>query len=324
MKNIFIYILLSFCNLLLAQEKEYTVIVRDIETYLPIENVTLTVSKTKQTYYSNAEGKVKFAVNGSSSLEVSEVMYEPEIIRWADLVKNEFIIYLKSKNNKLDEIVLSNEAPHKTLKKIITNSISKFTIPSRLKVYVREFFKLNGKYACYNDGLVNFQFSTENKKIKTTLLVEQNRSYGLVASDITNDLLGYNLNDIMEKYTSFSYLEPLLDPNTIKKYDYLVKILNSNSKYHILSATPKEEAKGVLDEFDIIYDVEKKIITQYTVRASVKRLADIKEKSLFSAKNYTKSTVTIGFRLSESNYYLIRANEMVAFYVMQNDIKKNF
>jgi hypothetical protein len=183
---------------------------------------------------------------------------------------------------------------------------------------------LNGKYACYNDGLVNFQFSTENKKIKTTLLVEQNRSYGLVASDITNDLLGYNLNDIMEKYTSFSYLEPLLDPNTIKKYDYLVKILNSNSKYHILSATPKEEAKGVLDEFDIIYDVEKKIITQYTVRASVKRLADIKEKSLFSAKNYTKSTVTIGFRLSESNYYLIRANEMVAFYVMQNDIKKNF
>ena len=217
MKGFYICILLCFYGAVFGQNKDYTVLIRDIETSLPIENATLVVSKTKQILLSNSEGKVTFTVNGSTSLQVSEMMYETEMVRWSDLVKNEFIIYLKSKNNQLDEIVLSNEIPQKTLKKIITNSIKKFTIPFRLKVYVREFFKLNDVYACYNDGLVNFQFSLENKKIKTVLLVEQNRSFGLVASDISDDLLGYNLNDIMEKYTSFAYLEPLLDSNILKK-----------------------------------------------------------------------------------------------------------
>ena len=324
MKGFYICILLCFYGAVFGQNKDYTVLIRDIETSLPIENATLVVSKTKQILLSNSEGKVTFTVNGSTSLQVSEMMYETEMVRWADLAKNEFIIYLKSKNNQLDEIVLSNEIPQKTLKKIITNSIKKFTIPSRLKVYVREFFKLNDVYACYNDGLVNFQFSLENKKIKTVLLVEQNRSFGLVASDISDDLLGYNLNDIMEKYTSFAYLEPLLDSNILKKYEFVIKTLNSNSKFQIMSATPLEDAKNVLDEFDIIYDAEQKVITQYTVRASPKRLADIKERNSSSFKNYTKSVVTIGFRLNESNYFLIRANEVIGFYVIQNDAKKSF
>ena len=324
MKGFYICILLCFYGAVFGQNKDYTVLIRDIETSLPIENATLVVSKTKQILLSNSEGKVTFTVNGSTSLQVSEMMYETEMVRWSDLVKNEFIIYLKSKNNQLDEIVLSNEIPQKTLKKIITNSIKKFTIPSRLKVYVREFFKLNDVYACYNDGLVNFQFSLENKKIKTVLLVEQNRSFGLVASDISDDLLGYNLNDIMEKYTSFAYLEPLLDSNILKKYEFVIKTLNSNSKFQIMSATPLEDAKNVLDEFDIIYDAEQKVITQYTVRASPKRLADIKERNSSSFKNYTKSVVTIGFRLNESNYFLIRANEVIGFYVIQNDAKKSF
>ena len=68
---------------------------------------------------SNAEGKVTFTVNGSTSLQVSEMMYETEMVRWTDLVKNDFVIYIKSKNNQLDEIVLSNENPQKILKKII-------------------------------------------------------------------------------------------------------------------------------------------------------------------------------------------------------------
>lgn len=324
MKSFCVSVLLCICSAVFGQNKDYTVLIRDIETSLPIENATLVVSRTKQILLSNSEGKVTFTVNGSTSLQVSEMMYETEMVRWADLVKNEFIVYLKSKNNQLDEIVLSNEIPQKTLKKIITNSIKRFTIPSRLKVYVREFFKLNDVYACYNDGLVNFQFSLENKKIKTILLVEQNRSFGLVASDITDDLLGYNLNDIMEKYTSFAYLEPLLDSDILKKYEFVIKTLNSDSKFQIMSATPLEEAKDVLDEFDIIYDAEQKIITQYTVRASPKRLADIKERNSSSFKNYTKSVVTIGFRLNESNYFLIRANEVVGFYVIQNDAKKSF
>lgn len=324
MKSFYILILWCVSCSLFGQSKNYTVLVRDLETSLPIENATLVVSKTKQTLFTNKEGKVTFAVNGTTSLQVFEMMYENVLVRWTDLVKNEFVVYLKNKNNQLDEIVLSNESPQKLVKKLITNSVKRITIPSRLKVYVREFFKLNGRYACFNDGLVNFQFTLDNKKIKTVLLVEQNRSYGLLASDITDDLLGYNLNDIMEKYTSFAYLEPLLDSKILKKYEFVVKKLNPNSKFNILAATPLDNSKGVLDEFDIIYEAESKIITQYTVRASLKRLAEIKEKNNSTFKNYTKSVVTIGFRLNESNYYLIRANEVVGFYVFKNDAKKSF
>lgn len=320
-----VIILLSIlCNFYIyAQNSTYTILVKDIETGLPIENASLIILKTNQILLSNEEGKVAFELNGPSSIEVSEPAYEAQNIRWNLLAQNKFMIYLKNKSNKLDEIILSREDPQKILQKIVTNSIRKLTFPARLKVYVREFFKFNHQYAYYNDGLVNFQFSRKQKKLTTTLLVEQNRSYGLLKEDIVADLLGYNLNDIMENYCTFKYLEPILETKMGKEYDFVIKAHTSNEKFYIMSIIPLDESKGILDTFEIIYDPEKKVINEYTVKLAFKKLDLIEEKMGSDIKNMTKSSVKVSYRLDNQGYYLLNANEEIAYDVILKDKIKN-
>lgn len=320
-----VIILLSIlCNFYIyAQNSTYTILVKDIETGLPIENASLIILKTNQILLSNEEGKVAFELNGPSSIEVSEPTYEAQNIRWNLLAQNKFVIYLKNKSNKLDEIILSREDPQKILQKIVTNSIRKLTFPARLKVYVREFFKFNHQYAYYNDGLVNFQFSRKQKKLTTTLLVEQNRSYGLLKEDIVADLLGYNLNDIMENYCTFKYLEPILETKMGKEYDFVIKAHTSNEKFYIMSIIPLDESKGILDTFEIIYDPEKKVINEYTVKLAFKKLDLIEEKMGSDIKNMTKSSVKVSYRLDNQGYYLLNANEEIAYDVILKDKIKN-
>ncbi|MFB9079816.1 hypothetical protein ACFFWB_20815 [Flavobacterium procerum] len=218
-KLILLFVVLYNVNIC-AQNQEYSIIVKDIETLEPIQNATVIIMKTQQILLSNEEGKVTFMLTGGSNVQVSETNYEDLTVRWTSLNGDQkFVIYLKSKNNKLDEVVLSKESPEKILQKLVNNSTKKISISHRQKVYVREFFMLNNQYSYYNDGLVNFQFDKNNNA--TTLLVEQNRSYGLLEADVSPDLRGYNLNNIMENYSNFKYFDPLLDSKSKKEYDFL-------------------------------------------------------------------------------------------------------
>ena len=102
----------------IAQNTEYSIIVKDIETQLPIENAMVVILKTKQVLLSNDDGKVTFMLNGASNVQVSEMNYENLTLRWATLKEDQFVVYLKNKNNKLDEIVLSKENPQKILQRL--------------------------------------------------------------------------------------------------------------------------------------------------------------------------------------------------------------
>ncbi len=123
-----------------AQNTEYSIVVKDIETQLPIENATVFIMKTKQILISNKDGKVTFMLNGSSSIEVSETNYEKVTLRWGSLKPDIFVVYLKSNDNKLDEIVVSKENPQKTLQKIVANSRQKLASSYRLKVLCERVF----------------------------------------------------------------------------------------------------------------------------------------------------------------------------------------
>lgn len=322
MKRLIILLTVLRSFFICAQNNTHTILVRDIETKLPIENASLIILKTNQILLSNKEGKVAFELNGQSSIEVSESAYETQNIRWNVVTQNEFVIYLKSKTNKLDEIILSRENPQKILQKIVANSVRKLTFPACLKVYVREFFKFNHQYAYYNDGLVNFQFSKKHDKLTTTVLVEQNRSYGLLKEDVLPDLLGYNLNNIMENYCTFKYLEPILEKKVGKSYDFVIKAHTSNEKVYIMSIIPIDESKGTLDTFEVIYDPETKVINEYSVKLAFKKRDDVKEKPDSGVKNMTKSMVKVSYRLDDQGYYLLSANEEVAYdLVVKNKTK---
>jgi len=318
---VIVYVIL-FNSFVFGQNKEYSVLVKDIETQQPVENATVFIMKTKQILLTNHEGKVTFILNGASNIQVSEVNYENSTVRWAALVKNQFVVYLKNATNKLDEIILSREDPQKILKKLVGNSVQKLAASYRLKVYVREFFMLNNKYSYYNDGLVNFQFETNQKKVNTTLLVEQNRSYGLLENDISADLLGYNLNKVMENYSNLKYFQPVLESKSANEYDFIIKRHPKNTDYFVMSIRPLDNSKKAVDTFEIIYEPEKKLIVEFTIMISPGNLVKIDEKSTVGSKNIVRSFIKVHYRLDGPDYYLLNSNEEIAFdIVLKKEVK---
>ncbi|MFD2938941.1 hypothetical protein [Flavobacterium notoginsengisoli] len=319
-KILLLFVVLLNCLNVLAQSEEYSVFVKDIETLQPIENATVVVLKTKQVLMTNEEGKVTFVLSGGSNVQVSEMNYENLTVRWASLKDNEFVVYLKNKKENLDEVVVSQENLQKTLQRIVSNSKQKISVAHRLKVYVREFFMLDNQYSYYNDGLVNFQF---NKNNTTTLLVEQNRSYGLLENDISADLMGYNLNNIMENYSNFKYFEPLLDSKAKKEYDFTVKGHSKNKDYYVMSVNPLDKAKEAVDNFEIIYDPVKKLILEFTISVPPASLDKIVEKTGTGDKNMTKSFINVNYRLDGNDYYLLSSNEEIGYTLIQKEKSKN-
>jgi hypothetical protein len=324
MRGLILLFVIFVNTTIFAQNVEYSIVVKDIETQLPIENATVFIMKTKQTLISNQEGKVTFMLNGASSLQVSETNYEKITLRWGPLKPDLFVVYLKNNNNKLDEIVVSKEKPEKNLQKIVSNSRQKLATSYRLKVYVREFFMLDNKYSYYNDGLVNFQFEGNQKISTTTLLVEQNRSYGLLETDVSSDLMGYNLNNIMENYSNLKYFDPLLDSKTKKEYEFSTKGHPNNKDYYIMSVTPLDKSKEALDTFEIIYDPTKKLIVEFSIIITPGSLVQIEEQTKVGSKNVTRSQIKVTYRIDGEDYYLLSSNEEIAYdLILKDQVKKN-
>lgn len=313
MKKAILLFFLVFSFTISAQEVEYTIIVKDADTNNPIEDVSVYITKTKQLLLSNSEGKVTFDLTGISNIQVSHSSYVTVNIRSSALLKTDNIIYLKNNTKDLDEIIITKQHPQKILKALVQNSIKQLTVPARLKVYSREFFKMNGTYSYYNDGLMNFQIFGRDKNFKSNILVEQNRSIGLIDEEISGDVLGYNLNNIMENYYNFKYLEPILAERAKKDYEFVIKVYSANNNYNLISATPLDEGKGLKDDFTIIYDPKKKLIIEVSSIIAPSSLTRSKEKTAVGSKNIYKSIFKTIYRTDTQNYYLASSKEEIGF-----------
>lgn len=313
MKKLYLYFLLVLSVNLNAQSVEKSLILKDSETNLPIEDATVFIQKTKQTLLSNTEGSVSFVLTGISNIQITHSSYSSKTLRSSSLKTTENVIFLKSSITDLDEIIVTKQHPQKILKNLVENSRKKLTVPARLKVYSREFFKLNGNYSYYNDGLMNFQLFGKDKNFKNTILVEQNRSFGLLTEEIKSDVLGYNLNDIMHNYYSFKYLEYVLNSKSKKQFDFLIKAYSNNKDYNVMLITPLENSKGLLDDFKIVYDWKQKIIIEVSSYVSHSTISNLKEKTATGTKNIYKSIFKTIYRFDNDNYYLFSSKEEIGF-----------
>ncbi|WP_333599676.1 hypothetical protein [Flavobacterium sp.] len=321
MRQNLILLLLLFNLPVLSQNGQKSITLKDADTNLPIEDATVFILKTKQTLLSNAEGTITFMLNGVSNIQVTHSSYVSVTVRSSALLKTDNVIYLKSNVNDLDEIIVTKQHPQKILKSLVANSVKKLTVPARLKVYSREFFKLNGAYAYYNDGLMNFQLFGNDKNFKSNILVEQNRSFGLVNDEITSDVLGYNLNDIMQNYYNFKYLNPILESGAKKEYDFVIKGYTNNADYNVMLVTPVEKTDELRDDFKIIYDSKKKIIIEVSSSISPMTLANVKDKTSVGSKNIYKSIFKTIYRIDNLNYYLVSSKEEIGFERIDKDKK---
>ena len=304
----FIILINTYCQTLLK-----SIILKDVDTNLPINEATVQILRTKQILLSNVDGIVNFTLKSASSIQITHSAYISVTIRSINLKEVATTIYLKSNVNELEEFVFSKQHPQKILKNLVENSKNKLTTPARLKIYAREFFKQNDAYSYYNDGLMNFQIYDKSKKFDTNILVEQNRGYGLINDEMSSELLGYNLNNIMENYYNFKYLNPALDPKARNKYDFLIKVYSANKDFYIMTIIPKDENKELLDDFSVIYDTKLKIIIEASTEVSPRTLSKVLEKTNVGDKNVFKSMFKTIYRFDNVNYYLISSREEIGF-----------
>ncbi len=181
MKKYFSYFLLLYTCLSFAQNIEFSIIVKDVESGATIEDVTITAIKTKQGFLTNKNGEASISLKAESSLQFENPAYKTYVVKFIELDKKINIVYLESNAKRLEEVILTNIPPQEILKQLVKNSIEKITVPVNLKIYLREFYKKNDSITFFNDGLINFQILGNSKNIKTDILVEQNRAVGLLS-----------------------------------------------------------------------------------------------------------------------------------------------
>ena len=302
-----------------SQSSEKIITLIDAQSNLPIEDATVLISKTKQILLSNLEGKVRFVLKGPTVIRITHPAYSNVNVRSSTLTKSDNVIFLNSNVSNLDEIILTKQHPQVILKLLVKNSIKKLTVPACLKVYTREFFKMDGNYTNYNDGLLNFQLFIKNKSFKNIILVEQNRSYGVVSDPVSPNVLGYNLNNIMENYYNFKYLAPILESNSKKKYDFIVKGYSANGDFNVMLVSPLENGDDLRDSYKIIYDYKKKIIIEVSSSLSPLSTSNTKQKTSIGSKNIYKSLYKNIYRLDNSHYYLVGSKEEIGYEHIEKD-----
>lgn len=322
-KKLFSVFILLFSVLSFSQS-EITVILKDVDTDLPIADAIITVLRTNQGLISNAEGVFKLNLTRPSMIEIAHTSYKKYQVKSNTLIQEGVnIITLERVTEVLEDVILTDKHPQDILKDLIKNSLKKLTIPANLRVYTREFFKRDNAYSFYNDGLVNFQILEDKKAVKTDILVEQNRTIGLV-DEFDKDLLGYNLNNLMENYYQFKYLNDILDPKSKKKYDFQLVTYPQNEDYLVIRVKPYSTVDGFLSEYSILYESKRKLILEVSSSLPADRaeknsgLLDFKNRKIY------KSNFKTTYRLESKDYYLANSKEEIGFKMDKNKKEVTF
>ena len=130
------FLLWFFTTFVFSQNLDFTIIVKDFDTDMPVEEVTITALKTRQGFLTNKEGKAIISLTRSSDLEFIHSSYKTLVVKFATLDKKENVVYLEPNTQQLDEYIITKDHPQEILKRIIENSKEKITIPISLKVYL--------------------------------------------------------------------------------------------------------------------------------------------------------------------------------------------
>jgi len=310
MKLILSLLFVFSTSCIFSQNLQKALVILDAETKLPVQDATVTVLKTKQFYLSNKLGEVTICIKGESALKITHATYETNTVR-ASFLKDNNTILLKKNTKELDEIIITKQHPQKILKMLIDNSIAHFTMPARLKVYEREFLKLDDKYAYFNDGLLNFQLTGNPNIARTDILIEQNRSYGLKDEFIGDDAVGYNLDNISENYYNFKYLEFLLTTIAKKDFEFIIKSYSKTHSYYIMQIIPTDNAVGLYDHYYIVYDYKKKLIVEVSSVLSDQMLAKLSDRPHLNPKEIEKSSFKTIYKIDDNQYYFFSSREEI-------------
>ncbi|CCG53039.1 Protein of unknown function precursor [Flavobacterium indicum GPTSA100-9 = DSM 17447] len=298
-----------------GEKKDFVLIIKDKDTDKVISNASVSINKYNQDYFSNEEGIVKFELAKPSKITITHPDYKVLILQSIQIKENPMVVYLQPFSQEIEELIITNKHPQTILKKLVEVSEENLTLPVRLKIYSREFYKSNGNFTSYNDGLVNFCLNGKPNNVQIDLLIEQNRTIGLPDNDFFDrTTLGYNLNDIVKNYYEFNYLKKVLDAKAKKKFDYEIKTHKQNPDWYIMVIRPKPEVEEFLPEYKIVYDFKKNIIFEMGYEVPLEKIyfADVTNFKVIKGSIF-KSNFTATYKQDNGYYFLLSSKEEIGF-----------
>lgn len=321
MKKIVALFLLLTTTIAFSQ-KTISGVIKDKETKLPVESVTISVENSNVGTISNEEGKFRITLtNSDSKVFLTHVFYNTITLNSAES-EQEVEVFLEPQTYELQE-VLVNKIPAKTmLSQAVATSKSKLQKSLLLNTYYREFISVDNKFTSFADGLVDYY--VKRKSGASDLQVKQSRFFDLKdenASERQKAILSVNLNDIqdaIEHGYNFKGLNAILKSDDYE-FSSETKKLSDGKIIDIVSIEPKA-------------GVEKELIFQGTVTfdSTTKLILDIDLEVSPEHKKYSKlhSILIAKFKVNDyarkSKYKIDGSKYVLVYYQSKADLYLKF
>jgi CarboxypepD_reg-like domain len=256
--------LILFTVFSFAQNRTISGVIKDKETKLPIESVSISVENSSVGTISNEEGKFRVTLpTPNSKIFFSHVYYNPISIV-ANNDNDEVEVFLDVQIFELEEVVVNKFPGQVLLKMAVDASKAKLEKSLLLNTYYREFINVDGKFTSFADGLVDYY--VKRKSGASDLQVKQSRVFDLkdeAADERQKAIMSVNLNNIQD---AIEYGYNFKGINSILKSEYYdfyaqTKKMADGSSIDIVSIEPKE---GIEEEMiftgTVVFDSKTKLI----------------------------------------------------------------
>lgn len=272
MRQIVTICLILISHFTFSQAKTISGIIKDINSLLPIESVSISIPNTNLGTISNQEGRFRIIIpENNEKIEFNHLLYKLETYTIKQ-IDSEIEIFLTPKAFTLDEVVISHKPAKELLMEAVNSSKEKLEKSILLNTYYREFVNVDNKYTSFSDGLVDYY--VKRKSGASDLDVKQSRVFDLKdknASERERAIQSVNLNDIRDAVIgayNFRGVNILL-----KDDDYYFGVeskTEENGKgIEIITIKPKEGIqKEQLYEGTIIFDTKTKLILDIDLKFS--------------------------------------------------------
>lgn len=310
MKKIILLLILVLNFTVYGQANDIIILVKDSKTDLVLPNVTILASEINKSGLTNQQGVLKVQVQQPVMLTFELPNYKTIYLHSSLFTERLNIVYLDSVPKAIEKTVVLAQTPYDVLTHLIENSMNVLTNPIALKVYFLEFYKKNSYYTSFNDGLLNFHISGKTNRIKTDIVVEQNRFYSLPEHNAGTNVFGYNLDKLILNNYKFSYLDLFLDKKTMSKYDCFFTISDTNTNHYKIKLQVKDSIKEALADFEIVYDYTKMLILHVELNISEQKIQFAETKKFDDDTGKLMfSNFKVEYKINDNLYYLSNSSE---------------
>lgn len=265
MKKIFAFVFLLVCASSFAQQITLRATVKDALTSEPIISASIGIKNSSIGTITNEEGVFQLTAPKSGSIIISYLGYKTLTIPVSDFTDQMKIIFLEQSEEVLEEVMITKVPLYEILQEVMDVSTKRFNRPIVLNTYYREFVKSDNKYTKFSDGLLDYHINGSGKKIKSDLIVKQNRSISLVSDEDQDEAFGSVLNvqrGILNSYNFAFVSKSLLEDDAYDAYDFTLKSKKDKegNEFFCIVFEPKPEVEKTLLKGTITYDPKTKLI----------------------------------------------------------------